>query len=130
MRRYQLGIPVWRALGNVTEIELEGIQHVLANDRTAIVVDSRSAMLFSQNGLPESRNIPAAAVTDGARSLEIRQAKEDGRLPMEDHNTRIIVVGDEWRDARKVAEALTGNAFHNVSYFRGPFAVVRRAIRL
>ena len=125
--RYQLGIPVWRALGNVTEIELEGIQHVLSNDNTAVVVDTRTAASYAEYHLKNSSNIPAITVTDGADSAEIREAKEDGRLPMEDHNTRIIVVGDQWQDARKVAEALAGNAFHNVSYFRGPFAVVQRA---
>src|SRR5439155_1121888 len=34
IRRYQLGIPVWRALGGVTQIEPEGLRTVLANDRT------------------------------------------------------------------------------------------------
>src|SRR2546425_4049704 len=41
IRRYQLGIPVWRALGGVTQIELGGVRGVLANDRTAVVVDVR-----------------------------------------------------------------------------------------
>lgn len=35
VRRYQLGIPVWRALGGVTQIEPDGVEHVVANDRTA-----------------------------------------------------------------------------------------------
>jgi rhodanese-related sulfurtransferase len=35
VRRYQLGIPVWRALGGVTEIEPAGLRRVLADDRTA-----------------------------------------------------------------------------------------------
>ncbi len=33
MRRYQLGAPVWRALGKVMVIEPEGIRYVLAQDR-------------------------------------------------------------------------------------------------
>jgi len=33
--RYQLGIPVWRALVGLTEIELEAVQHVVQKDRTA-----------------------------------------------------------------------------------------------
>ena len=52
---------------------------------------------------------------------EIRRAKDDGRLPMEDHNTRIIVVGHNAAEARYVAEALTHEAFHNVAYFVGTF---------
>ena len=38
---------------------------------------------------------------------------------MEDHNTRIIVFGQGGEQARIVAEELTSNAFHNVSYFEG-----------
>ncbi len=40
---------------------------------------------------------------------------------MEDHNTRIIVVGHNAAEARYVAEALTHEAFHNVAYFVGTF---------
>lgn len=43
VRRYQLGIPVWRALGGVTEIEPAGLRYVLENDRTAVVIDAREA---------------------------------------------------------------------------------------
>ena len=32
VRRYQLGIPTWRAAGGVCEVELEGIRHIVAND--------------------------------------------------------------------------------------------------
>src|SRR6185436_20024402 len=41
VRRYQLGIPVWRALGGVTEIEPEGLRHVMRNDMTAVLIDTR-----------------------------------------------------------------------------------------
>ena len=36
VRRYQLGIPVWRALGGVTQIELEALLLVLEGDHTAV----------------------------------------------------------------------------------------------
>jgi rhodanese-related sulfurtransferase len=36
VRRYQLGIPVWRALVGVTEVELAGLLYVLKDDRTAV----------------------------------------------------------------------------------------------
>jgi len=35
VRRFQLGIPVWRALVGLTEIELEAVQHVVQKHRTA-----------------------------------------------------------------------------------------------
>ena len=40
---------------------------------------------------------------------------------MQDHNTRIIVFGKNGLQAKKVAEAITNEAFHNVSYFDGDF---------
>jgi hypothetical protein len=47
------------------------------------------------------------------------KAKDDGRLPMTDHNTRIFVVAGIADEARNVAEAIVHDAFHNVSFFDG-----------
>ena len=129
VRRYQLGIPVWRALGGVCEIEPEGMRHVLGHDETAVVIDARPAASFAAGSLPRARNIPRALVLPGKDTGEVRRAKDDGRLPMEDHNTRIVVVGGDARDARYVAEALAREAFHNVSYFPGPYEEAHRALR-
>ena len=60
---------------------------------------------------------------------EVKRAKDDGRLPMEDHNTRIIVFGRTAEQARAVAEAIVGEAFHNVSFFNGSFEQFRSALR-
>jgi rhodanese-related sulfurtransferase len=51
-RRYQLGIPVWRALGGVTEIELDGIVRIFNVDRTAVFLDGRTTEEFSAGSLP------------------------------------------------------------------------------
>jgi rhodanese-related sulfurtransferase len=51
----------------------------------------------------------------------VKAAKDDGRLPMEDHNTRIVVFGREGAQAKAVAEAIVQEAFHNVAYFGGTF---------
>ena len=59
----------------------------------------------------------------------VKRAKDDGRLPMEDHNTRIVVFGEDAATARYVAEALTREAFHNVSYFAGTFQQARAALQ-
>lgn len=67
---------------------------------------------------------------DGKDVGEVKRAKDDGRLPMEDHNTRIVVVGADGEAARYVAEALTREAFHNVSFFAGSFAMVQKALRV
>ena len=61
---------------------------------------------------------------------EVKRAKDDGRLPMEDHNTRLIVIGRDVAEARYVAEALSHEAFHNVAYFRGSFQEAQAALRL
>jgi hypothetical protein len=66
-------------------------------------------------------------VLDGKDVGEVKRAKDDGRLPMEDHNTRLIVVGSSAEEARHVARALAREAFHNVSYFPGPFEQARAA---
>jgi rhodanese-related sulfurtransferase len=110
VRRYQLGAPVWRALVGIMEIEMDGIRYVRDADRTAVFVDARPAEELQGGSLPGARSIPLADVV---------KAKDDGRLPMEDHNTRIIVFGSTPEQARAVTAELAKNAFHNVAYYPG-----------
>jgi rhodanese-related sulfurtransferase len=128
IRRYQLGIPVWRALGGVCEIDLAGLRHVLAEDRTAVLLDVRDAEDFRKGTLPGARSIPRSLVLEGKDVGEIRKAKDDGRLPMQDHNTRIVVLGADQDNARHVAQAVAREAFHNVTYFAGTLAEARAAV--
>jgi len=129
VRRYQLGIPVWRALGGLTEIEPDGLRHVVANDRTTVLIDAREADVFRNGTLRNARSIPRSGVLEGKDVGEVKRAKDDGRLPMEDHNTRLIVIGRDVAEARYVAEALSREAFHNVAYFRGTFQEAQAALR-
>lgn len=110
VRRYQLGAPVWRALGGVMALELDGVRQILENDRTAILIDARAPSGVRGTAVAGAVNLSAG---------EVKKAKDDGRVPMHDHNTRIVVFGAGEADARAVAEELTQNAFHNVSYFAG-----------
>ena|SRR5438445_1494533 len=110
VRRYQLGMPVWRALVGIAEIEEAGLEYVYRNDRTAWWVDARPAAEFKAGTLARARNIPLA---------EVLAAKDDGRLPMDDHNTRLIVFGKDGDQARAVAAAIASNAFANVTFFDG-----------
>ena len=119
-RRYQLGIPVWRALGGITEIEPEGARYVSEKDQTAVWIDARDSEEFAASSLPNAKNLPLSGVKPGKDVGEVKKAKDDGRLPMDDHNTRIIVFGRDGGQAKAVAEALAREAFHNVSYFPGP----------
>jgi hypothetical protein len=59
---------------------------------------------------------------------EVASAKDDGRLPMEDHNTRIVVFGQDGAQARAVADEIAKNAFHNVTFFDQPFDQLRAAL--
>jgi rhodanese-related sulfurtransferase len=116
VRRYQLGIPVWRALVGVTEIELAGLLYILRDDKTAVFLDARGPEDFKAGTIPGAKSLPLA---------DVKKAKDDGRLPMEDHNTRIIVFGTDGAQARAVTEAIAKEAFHNVSYFGGSFDELR-----
>lgn len=130
VRRYQLGIPVWRALGGVTEIEPEGLRYVLRGDATAVVIDSRESDAHKAETIAGARNLPRSGVLEGKDVGEVKRAKDDGRLPMEDHNTRLIVMGRNAAEARYVAEALTREAFHNVAYFPGTFEQAQAALKV
>ena len=96
--------------------------------RTAVLVDVREAEEFRSGTLPGARNIPRSLVLEGKDVGEVKRAKDDGRLPMEDHNTRVIVVAADAVKARYVAEALAREAFHNVTYFAGTFEEARAAV--
>ena len=108
--RYQLGIPVWRALGHPAQAEASAIWSTLAKDKTAVVIDAREPGAFRKRTLPNARNVRAA---------DVAKAKDDGRLPMLDHNTRIFVVGNDEGEARDAAQEIAHNAFQNVAYYAG-----------
>ena len=128
VRRYQLGAPVWRALVGVMVIEPQGIRYVFENDQTAFWIDSRDPSVFQDGSIPGARNVPQSKVLPGKDVGEVFAAKNDGRLPMQDHNTRIIVFGDDTDQAIEVAEALVREAFHNVTYFAGTYAALKTVI--
>jgi len=117
--RYQLGIPVWRALGHPAQVEPEALWSTLDKDRTAVLIDAR-----------EPAGVQAAESLPGARSVrfeEVAKAKDDGRLPMLDHNTRILVVGRDGPEALAAAQEIARNAFQNVSYYAGPAATLMQS---
>ena len=128
VRRYQLGAPVWRALGKLMVIEPEAVPYVL-RDSTAFLIDAREAAAFARGSVAQAKNIPQAIISGGKDSPEIKAAKDDGRLPMHDHNTRIVVFGRDGAQARALAESITREAFHNVAYFDGTFEEFARAAR-
>jgi rhodanese-related sulfurtransferase len=96
VRRYQLGIPVWRALSGPVEIELEGIVRIFGIDQTAVFFDARDAEEFSKGSLPGAHNIPVDKL--GAGGLE------KAPLPRDDFNTHVVLFGRDAAQARRLAD--------------------------
>lgn len=122
VRRYQLGMPVWRALGGVTQIEPDGVRYVMQDDKTAVWLDARPRGEFARGSLRGAKPLSPDAARAAKDNPAMTQAKNDGTLPMNDHNTRIVVFAATGDEARVVAEALTREAFHNVAFFGGTYA--------
>jgi rhodanese-related sulfurtransferase len=120
VRRYQLGIPVWRALGGPTEIETDGITRIFKVDQSAVFIDGRSPDAFSKGSLPGAQSMPADELAAG------RLKKLP--LPEDDFNRRIILFGQDGTQARKLAEMLSKRPWHNVVYFAGTFDSLAAAV--
>ena len=121
VRRYQLGIPVWRALGGPTAIELGGVLRIVKADQTAVFFDTRSAKEFAKGSFPGALNVPADEVTAGTLTKL--------PLPEDDFNRRIVLIGSDAAQARKLAEVLSKRPWHNVAYFSGEFDALVAALR-
>ena len=129
VRRYQLGAPSWRALsGQAMQTELAALKYI-DGDQTAIWIDAREEAAFKAGSLGGARNIAPSGLRPGKDRGVMKEAKDDGRLPMVDHNTRIIVFGSNVAETRAVANAIAGEAFHNVSFVAEPIDQVRAALR-
>jgi rhodanese-related sulfurtransferase len=113
VRRYQLGVPVWRALGNTVQTDLAGVRYILTGDKTAVWVDARGAQAFAKGSFSGAVNI---------RKGEAEAANDDGRLPKKDKGARVIVFADSPAEARVVAEEIAHKAYWNSSYFGGRFS--------
>ena len=120
VRRYQLGIPMWRALNGPIEIELEGIQRVYGIDKSAVFFDARSAEEFVKASLAGTHNVPADKLaTDGLRKAP---------MPNTDFNTRLVLFGRDKAQARTLADAIGKTPYQNVSYFPGTYEALAAAV--
>lgn len=128
VRRYQLGIPVWRALGGPTAIELSGITRIFGEDRTAVFIDTRSAEEFAKGSIPGAHNLTSDTLAATQKKMMSGQLK-DAPLPLDDFNRRIILIGRDGAQARKLADLMSTRPWHNVAYFPGPFDAVAAALR-
>jgi rhodanese-related sulfurtransferase len=119
IKKYQLGLPVWRAFGNTAETSLSGFSYIYSLDKTAVIVDARTKEEYKAGTIPGAVNIHLAS--------EIEGANNDGRLPYTDHGTRIIVFGNSIPQARKLAEAIAQRAYWNSSYLAGTYEDLKKA---
>jgi rhodanese-related sulfurtransferase len=118
VKRYQQGLPVWRAFGNTAETDLSGFKYVFENDKSAVFVDARLKGEFEKGTLPGAVNMKIG---------ETEEANKDGRLPYNDHGTRLIVFGENAAQARELAEEIAHRAYWNSSYFSGTFQDLKQA---
>lgn len=115
--RYQLGLAVWRALGNTAETSLEGFRRIF-HGNNAVFVDARSRAEYAAGTIPAAETVLPGEVT---------HARKDHRLQYYDHGTRIVVFGNSALEARTVAEEIARNAYPNSSFFNGTYQELKRA---
>src|SRR5256885_878613 len=111
------------------EVSTQQLRGILADMSAVVLVDVREAEDFRSGSLPNARNVPRSGVLEGKDLGDVKRAKDDGRLPMQDHNARLIVIGRDVAEARYVAEALVREAFQNVAYFHGSFQDAQAALK-
>jgi rhodanese-related sulfurtransferase len=118
VRRYQLGMPVWRALSQTVQTDMLGFDYIVRGDHTAVLVDARTPAEFSTATIPGAVNVQKGEAT---------AANDDGRLPLQDKGTRVVVFGNTLEQARVVAAEVAKKAYWNSSYFGGTFVDLETA---
>src|SRR5262249_43798313 len=118
VRRYQLGIPMWRTLSGPVEIELEGVQRIFGIDRTAVFFDAHDPEEFAKGRLAGAHNVPID-----------KGGIEKAPLPRDDFNTRVVLFGHDAAQARRLADAIGRTPYQNVSYFPGTFEGLAAAVK-
>ena len=121
VRRYQLGIPVWRALGGPTVVELGGIVRIFDVDKTAVYLDARTSDDFAKGSLAGAHSVPVEDVM----SVKLKKIP----LPEDDFNRRIVLFGSDGTQARKLADLLSKRPWHNVGYFPGSFDALATTLK-
>ncbi len=119
VKKYQPGLPVWRALGNTAETSLSGFKYVRDLDKTVVLVDARPKEEYKAGTIAGAVNIPDAS--------DIEASNNDGRLPYTDHGTRVIVFGSSITQAKNLAEAIAQRAYWNSSYLSGTYENLKKA---
>jgi rhodanese-related sulfurtransferase len=120
VKRYQLGISVWRVLGGPTAVDPEWLEQVFDNDQTAVLLDVRSAAEYAEGSLPRARNSPVDDL-NGETLAPVG-------MPKDDFNRRVILFGNDAAQARTMAEFLSQRPWANVCYVDGTYAELAAAL--
>ena len=112
VRRYQLGMSVWRALSHTAQTDLPGFDYIYKGDHTAVFVDARTPAEYASGTVTGAVNVQKG---------EAAVANDDGRLPLTDKGTRIVVFGRTDEQSKAVATEIAQRAYWNSSYFGGAF---------
>lgn len=121
IRRYQLGVPIWRALGGPLVLETPGVARIFDQDRTAVFIDVRPATEFAKRTIAGAVNAPVDDVLSGKMKKP--------PFPLDDFNRRIILFGADGKDARKFADYMTTRPWHNVVYYPGRYDELAAALK-
>jgi len=117
LTRYQLGISVWRALGNPAETTLEGFRRMYGENAT-VIVDARRRADYAVGTIPAAETV---------LSGEVAGAAKDHRLRYYDHSTRIVIFGRSGTEARALAQEFAMNSYTNSSFFGGTYQELKQA---
>ena len=110
--RYQLGLPVWRALSLTVQTNMPGLLYIFTRDHTSVFVDARTPAEFAEGTIPGAVNVQKG---------EAVAANDDGRLPFRDKSTRVVVFGNTADQAMVVGAEIAKRAYWGSSYFGGTF---------
>jgi rhodanese-related sulfurtransferase len=128
VQRYQLGMPVWRALGGPTEIELNGIIRIFKADQTAVFIDARPAEDFGKGSLRGARNLTVESL-DGTLKQMMSGKLTNPPLPLDDFNRRIVLFGRDGAQVLGLAKAMSKRAWNNVVYFPGSYETLAAGLQ-
>ena len=102
VRRYQLGMSVWRALSHTVQTDLAGFDYIYKGDHTAVFVDARTPAEYASGTVTGAVNVQKG---------EAAAANDDGRLPLTDKGTRIVVFGRTDDQSKAVATEIAQRAY-------------------
>ena len=81
-------------------------------------IDVSDADEFSKSTLRGARNLRPDNLDATIKQMMSGQLK-DAPMPLDDFNRRIVLVGRDAAQARKMAEAMSTRPWHNVAFYPG-----------